>query len=156
MRRLFAMLGVGFLLAGCVTASDARSGLITVPTAAGIDITVAPGFSSAIQGFISDLVARGYHPKKIHCFSMARSHVSNSLHHSGNACDFDQSGWGRTAAPMYHVSDLAAKWGLRDGGEFRDWGHIDNGPHLSRRGRREAIGATPFYGPTSLMRDPHI
>jgi hypothetical protein len=33
---------------------------------------------------------------------------------------------------MYHVSVLAKLHGLRDGGSFRDWGHIDDGQPLSR------------------------
>ena len=129
------------------------NGLVTVATAAGLDITVAPGFASKIEGFIGDLVARGYHPHQIHCYASG-GHVQGSLHYSGHACDFDQRGWGLTAKPMYHVADLVAKWGLRDGGEFRDWGHIDDGPHLNRHRRLAAIQATPFYGPTSLYRNP--
>jgi hypothetical protein len=126
----------------------ASSGLITVSTAAGIDITVAPEFAGPITGFIRDVVARGYHPRRISCYSWGRGHVANSLHHVGKACDFDQRGWGVTATAMYHVADLSAKWGLRNGGEFRDWGHIDMGPHLSRARQARAIRATPFYGPT--------
>lgn len=124
------------------------SGIITIATAANIDIVVDREFASAIQGFIGDAVARGYHPRRISCYSWGRSHVANSLHHVGRACDFDQSGWGRTAGFMYHVADLARKWGLRDGGEFRDWGHIDMGPHLTRKRRIAVVHATPFYGPT--------
>ncbi len=126
-----------------------HGGLGTVSTAAGIDITVADDFAPAIQGFISDVVASGYHPHQIHCYATG-GHVHGSLHYSGHACDFDQSGWGRTAKAMYHVAALAAKWGLRDGGEFRDWGHIDNGPHLHRGSRAARLAANPpFYGATS-------
>jgi hypothetical protein len=49
-----------------------------VPTAAGIDITVAPSFAPAIRGFIADAVAAGYKPSRIKCFSLSRSHVRNS------------------------------------------------------------------------------
>jgi hypothetical protein len=31
---------------------------------------------------------------------------------------------------MYHVGDLAAKWGLRDGCSFGDCGHIDDGKNV--------------------------
>jgi hypothetical protein len=110
-----------------------NSSLITVPTAAGIDIKVAASFAPKIVPFIAALVARGYHPTKIHCYSGAASHVANSLHHTGQACDFNQRGWGKTDAPMYHVADLARQFGLRDGCAFRDCGHIDSG-------RREAHG----------------
>ena len=119
------------------------SGLEWVNTAAGIQIQVAGDFAAKIEGFIADVVARGYHPHQIHCYASG-GHVRGSLHYSGHACDFDQRGWGKTAAPMYHVADLCRKWGLRDGGEFRDWGHIDSGGHLSR-----AELHPPFYGATS-------
>jgi hypothetical protein len=123
---------------------------VTVPTAAGINITVAQKMVAPITGFIADLKARGYQPKKINCLNYSRSHVPGSLHFRGLACDFDQHGWGRTAPAMYRVADLVAKWGLRDGGEFRDWGHIDMGPHL-RRGSRAASREAhpPFYGATA-------
>jgi hypothetical protein len=133
-------------------ASFHMGGLVTVSTAAGISITVAASFEPKIMGFISDLVARGYHPPKIHCYATG-GHVAHSLHYSGHACDFNQRGWGLTDRPMYHVAALVAKWGLRDGGEFMDWGHIDDGPHLNRRARVAAVHATPFYGPTSEMQD---
>jgi len=106
-------------------------GLVTVPTAAGIDITVSKAMAAKMQAFIEDLMEVGYKPKQIHCFAR-RGHVRGSRHYSGNACDFDQRGWGKTAEMMYHVSVLAALHGLRDGGSFRDWGHIDDGLPLSR------------------------
>jgi hypothetical protein len=106
-------------------------GLVTVKTAAGIDIKVNPSFAPKIVAFIADVVASGYHPKQIHCAAHS-GHVHGSRHYSGAACDFDQRGWGKTAPAMYHVAALAKKHGLRDGGSFRDWGHIDDGQRLSR------------------------
>ena len=106
-------------------------GLVTVPTAAGIDITVSKNTAPKMQAFIEDLVEMGYKPKTIHCHAR-HGHVRGSRHYSGNACDFDQRGWGKTAKIMYHVSVLAKLHGLRDGGSFRDWGHIDDGLPLSR------------------------
>lgn len=108
------------------------SGLVTVQTAAGISITVASHLASQFQGFISDLVAQGYKPKHIGCFARG-GHVSNSRHYAGAACDIDQSGWGKTARPMYHVAALAAKHGLRDGCTFRDCGHVDDGSSVRKR-----------------------
>lgn len=99
--------------------------LITVQTAAGLPITVDPTFAPKIQGFISDLVASGYKPPRVTCYSTAKSHVRNSNHFWGGACDFNQGGWNKTDRPMYHVAALARKWGLRDGCTFRDCGHID-------------------------------
>lgn len=104
-------------------------GIVTVDTAAGIPIKVAANLVSKFQGFISDLIARGYTPKHIGCWAPVGTHVANSNHYHGGACDFDQTGWDRTASAMYHVGDLAKKWGLRDGCSFRrpDCGHIDDG-----------------------------
>jgi len=106
-------------------------GLVTVATAAGINITVSETMAPKMQAFITDLMEIGYKPKAIHCFARG-GHVRGSRHYSGNACDFDQRGWGKTARMMYHVSVLAKLHGLRDGGSFRDWGHIDDGLPLSR------------------------
>jgi hypothetical protein len=98
--------------------------MVTVHTAAGMSITVASSVAPKFEGFISDLVASGYQPKQVHCLASS-GHVSHSNHYWGGACDFDQTGRGRTAARMYHVADLAKKWGLRDGCTFSDCGHID-------------------------------
>jgi hypothetical protein len=98
-------------------------GLVTVATAAGIDITISKTMAPKMQAFIEDLVEMGYKPKTIHCYAR-HGHVRGSRHYSGNACDFDQRSWGKTAKMMYHVSVLAKLHGLRDGGSFRDWGHI--------------------------------
>jgi len=106
-------------------------GLVTVATAAGIDITLSEKMAPKMQAFIADLMEIGYKPKQIHCFAR-RGHVRGSRHYTGNACDFDQRGWGKTANMMYHVSVLAKVHDLRDGGSFRDWGHIDDGLPLSR------------------------
>lgn len=116
--------------------NGAPRGLVAVATAAGITITVAPAFANKILPFIAALAARGYKPRKIHCYASS-NHVPNSLHYTGHACDFDQTGWGKTARPMYHVGALVLQYGLRDGAEFRDWGHIDDGPHLMGRSLAE-------------------
>jgi hypothetical protein len=72
-------------------------GLVTVPTAAGISITVATSLANQFQGFIKDLVDEGYTPKQIHCWAPPGTHVPNSNHYHGGACDFDQTGWGQTS-----------------------------------------------------------
>jgi hypothetical protein len=138
--------------AGIYTARD-HGGLVTVSTAAGIDIKVNPSFAPKIVAFIADLVATGYKPKQIHCAAHG-GHVSGSRHYSGAACDFDQRGWGKTAPAMYKVAALARKHGLRDGGDFRDWGHIDDGARLTRVARvhriartRVARNVSPYYLP---------
>lgn len=113
-----------------VHAGHRGSGLITVQSAAG-SITIAASFQDKIVPFIADVWARGFRGR-VHCFARD-GHVRGSLHYSGNACDFAQTGWGRTRAPMYHVSDLTRKYGLRDGCSFRDCGHVDSGAPLGGR-----------------------
>ena len=109
---------------------NSARGVVTVPTAAGINITVSQLFAPKIVSFIDANVAAGRHFKQIHCLNFARTHVSNSLHFSGDACDFRPSPIGR----------LAGQYGLRDGCSFHDCMHIDNGPLLgssySARSRR--------------------
>ncbi len=108
----------------------AQADVIRVDTAGG-PIVVSPTFAGKIKGFIADVVARGY-KGYIHCHAKG-GHVRGSRHYSGNACDFAQTGWGKTVAVMYKVGDLAKKWGLRDGCSFRDCGHIDDGGRVGTR-----------------------
>ena len=117
--------------------AEASGGIVTVATAAGIPIRVAASLASRFTGFIADLVANGYKPSHIGCYASG-GHVPNSRHYAGAACDIDQRGWGKTAAPMYHVAALAAKHGLRDGCSFRhsDCGHLDDGQSLRRYAHR--------------------
>ena len=48
-------------------------GLVTVATAAGIDITVSKKMAPKMQAFIADLMEIGYKPKQIHCSRAPRS-----------------------------------------------------------------------------------
>jgi hypothetical protein len=78
-------------------------------------------------GFINQLESEGRPIRFLGCFSRW-GHVHHSLHHTGNACDIEQTGWGRTSyARMYRIRWMAHRWGLRDGCEFGDCGHIDTG-----------------------------
>lgn len=118
--------------------------LVTVPTAAGKAITVASSIAPQMQGFIADLVAAGYTPKRISCYSRSKTHVPGSLHFRGLACDFDQhivEGCDRTprrfcattAPKMHNVAALTSKWHLRNGCSFGDCGHIDSGSADARK-----------------------
>lgn len=130
----------------CLITSPVKAEVITVPSAAG-NITVSPAFAPKIQGFIADVVARGF-TGRVHCHARG-GHVRGSLHYSGDACDFAQRGWNKTVAVMYRVSDLATKWGLRDGCSFRDCGHIDSGARLARGKSKPSkiyATATPIRG----------
>lgn len=131
-------------------------------------IEVAPGFADKAAAVANELAAAG-HKVRIKCRSFGASHVENSLHFRSRACDVCQSGWGRTCVPRSLLTWIVSKHGLRDGCEFRDWGHFDDGPHLLRArvikncglayadavdGRRHLAGTgkappAPFYGPTS-------
>lgn len=132
--------------------------LVTVPTAAGISITVDKKLVDQFKGFIDDLVKLGYTPKHIGCWAPLGTHVANSNHYHGGACDFDQTGWGRTASPMYHVGNLAAKWGLRDGCTFRqaDCGHIDDGTNIGWKHPNSLIARYIDFQTRPVARSPQI
>lgn len=119
----------------CLSAVPSSAHLVTVQSAAG-RITVASEVADRFVGFISDVSARGFRGP-VHCYASS-GHVRHSNHYTGHGCDFAQRGWGRTVAPMYHIADLAAKWGLRDGCTFRDCGHVDlpSGGRVTRHASR--------------------
>lgn len=119
-----------------VFAQSARAELVTIPTAAGINITVAHDFAAPMQGFIADLVASGVRPSQIHCYNLARTHVPGSLHFTGRACDFNGSANRFRPMNRHRVSAMAARHGLRDGCDFGDCGHIDAGLAYAHRGAR--------------------
>lgn len=101
----------------------------TVPTAAGIDISCAPGFCAPAQDVIADLVATGFVPTDLGSYARG-GHVHGSYHYRSRAIDVAQCGWGCTPAPKQILRMIVASHGLRDGCEFRDSGHFDDGPHL--------------------------
>lgn len=135
MRRFLAALFLCAFIAAPAVARDRGENCPyqTVQTNAG-PICINAEVARAMAGFVDDVVARGF-KGRVHCYSLSHSHVRHSLHFTARACDFAQRGWGKTVAPMYHVADLAARHGLRDGCTFGDCGHIDNGPAVSA-GRR--------------------
>ena len=83
-------------------------GLVTVATAAGIDITLSEKMAPKMQAFIADLMEIGYKPKQIYC---PPPHVVVMFAARGITPGMpdlsDQRGWGKTAKMMYHVSVLA-------------------------------------------------
>jgi hypothetical protein len=133
MLRSMIAAALAFAFVAIPAAAEARPACpySTIDTAAG-PVCVNSEIASAMRGFIRDVVARGFHGR-VNCYSMGKSHVRHSLHKTGRACDFAQRGWNKTVRVMYHVADLAALHGLRDGCTFRDCGHIDNGPAATRR-----------------------
>jgi tetratricopeptide (TPR) repeat protein len=107
-----------------------RSGanLVTVNTAAG-SITVASYLAQRFKALIADLAAHGYKPHNVGCYN-STGHVAYSRHYQGAACDFDQWGRNLTVPFMHHASAIIHKHGFRDGCDFGDCGHIDDGLHL--------------------------
>ena len=95
------------------------SGLVTVSTAAGIDITVAGDFAPRAQAVIADAEASGIHLTRIRCFS-AGGHARMSNHHSGRACD---------TRPYIPASIVRAN-GLRSGRDFHDPEHFDDATNV--------------------------
>lgn len=107
-------------------------GLVTIGTAAN-PITVASDTADRFKSLIADLVANGF-KGEVDCYASS-GHVHHSLHYTGHACDFAQTGKGRVepgAGIMYHASDIIAKYGLRDGCSFGDCGHVDTGEAYDR------------------------
>lgn len=121
-------------------------GLVTVSTAAGIDITVARSAAPKFQGLIADLVAHGYKPDRINCFARG-GHVRRSYHYTGEACDIDNRA-NRRNRSRFQFADIIARHGLRDGCSFNyagvpDCGHVDTG---SRRLAAIPPQPHPFLG----------
>ena len=110
--------------------------LVTVHSAAG-PITVNAAHASQFVGAIADLVAAGFRGP-VHCYARG-GHVRHSLHYTGEACDFAQTGRNRVASGagiMYHAHAILAHWGLRDGCTFHDCGHADTGRTYAALTRR--------------------
>jgi hypothetical protein len=131
-----------------VGAAVARGGIVMVQTAAGIPIQVASSLSGRFRRLVAEFVAAGYRPRHIGCFARS-GHVHNSRHYAGAACDFDQRGWGKTVGFMYTATahQLIVSNGFRDGREFGDTGHVDDGRsvgshhrHYAYRSRRRYAG----------------
>lgn len=97
----------------------------TAQTEAG-PIRVAAAYADRFVGFINALVDSGYKPHEIGCFS-PHGHMLHSKHHWGGACDIDQRSRNRTSARMYHITELAHRFHLTDGCEWRnpDCGHVE-------------------------------
>jgi hypothetical protein len=106
--------------------------LVRVQTDAG-PIVVARHVAARFRALIHDLVAAGYRPRHIGCFAPG-GHVPQSYHYIGEACDFDQRGWGLTHPFMYRAGAIIRAHGFRDGCSFNDCGHVDTASH--RGGRR--------------------
>jgi len=121
---------------GVQASSYHPSGVVTVGTAAG-PITVASDAADKFVSLVNDLVAHGFHGS-VTC--AASGHMPNSLHHTGHACDFAQTARNRTVGVMYHVGNIIAAHGLRDGCSFGDCGHVDTGAPLE--GRRFAAASS--------------
>jgi len=113
--------------------------LVTVPTAAGIPITVARHLAPRFQALIADFVAHGYTPRRIGCYA-SYGHVPNSRHYAGAACDFDGSLSRSPFMRSYIAAKIIQKHHFRNGCSFvapfygiRDCGHVDDGRRRVRR-----------------------
>jgi hypothetical protein len=133
------MLGPG-LIHMLKSAHRSRSGLyicagcVVRETAAGI-VAVSADNANRLVGAIDALVEAGFRGP-VHCAAPYGTHVRNSLHHTGDACDMAQTGWGRSSAHiMYHASMILARFGVNDGCSFGDCGHISVGSREAHVGR---------------------
>lgn len=136
--------------------SPVSMALTTVQTAAGIPITVASHLATQFQSLISDFVAAGYKPKRIHCFARG-GHVPGSRHYLGAACDFDGSLSRNKFLRSSEANRIIVKNHFRNGCSFyyggtRDCGHIDFGPAYGHRRHRTAPRPFIYFDPTVYLR----
>lgn len=109
-------------------------------------VLVSSRLADRFKGLVNDFVAAGYRPRHIGCYARG-GHVRHSRHYLGEACDFDQTGWGKTNKFMYshQAAAIIRKWGFTNGCSFRDCGHVGtdgqygNRYKIARRGR-EKVG----------------
>jgi hypothetical protein len=99
------------------------AGCVIRDTLAGV-VAVSRENAERFVGVINELVQAGF-TGPIHC-AASGGHVRNSKHYSGNACDFAQTGWGKTVGLMYTktASAIIASHGLTNGCSFKDCGHV--------------------------------
>lgn len=102
-------------------AATAGLGLVTVRTAAGLDITCSAGFAGPAAALIAAAVERGIRFRRITCYSTARSH----RHHRGVCVSNHCSGEAFDSHPSI-PAQLVRQHGLRSGCDFRDCPHVDN------------------------------
>ena len=121
--------------------TEGNGPLAPVTTRSGKSVQVAAVFQKNFQGFIDDLEATGYVIKEIGGYShrrMVSNNASWSYHASGAAIDINPgpNGFfyrskvgGRTITDMpSNVGEIAAKWGLGWGG---NWRNITDAMHFS-------------------------
>lgn len=121
------------------------STLTTFIATSGYKLTVATHLVPRWNALITDFVAAGYRPRHVSCFSTG-GHVPNSRHYYGAACDFDQRGWGLTVPFMYHAHKIIVKHGFRDGCDFNDCGHVDDGVSLHNRRNNYYVNYNNYRG----------
>ena len=118
----------------------AGSNLTTVTTPSGKRFTVHKAAAESFEGFARDLEASGYRIKSIggYNYRSIRGGSGLSQHAYGNAIDINPAqnpmGYGplKTDLPS-NVSDMAAKWGLSWGG---DWKRRKDAMHFEWTGRQ--------------------
>jgi hypothetical protein len=106
--------------------------LSTFTAPSGHNLIVRTDLVPRWHALISDFIKAGYKPRHIGCYARG-GHVPNSRHYAGAACDFDQTGWGQTVPFMYNAHAIIQKHGFRDGCDFNDCGHVDDGLSIRRQ-----------------------
>lgn len=119
------------------------SHLTTITTPSGKKLTVHEAAAAAFKGFLGDLEASGYKIDSVAGYSNRSIRGSSKLsqHAYGNAIDINPGknpmGYGplKTDLPP-NVSDMAAKWGLSWGG---DWKNRKDAMHFEWAGKTPAL-----------------
>lgn len=126
---------------GVASAASEGIKLIEEKTEAGV-IKVDQAYAERFKELIADFAAAGYHMTRVHCWAPVGTHVRHSRHYLGQACDFNQTGWGKTDHFMYthEAAAIIEKHGFTNGCRFRDCGHVGtDGQGGSRYATRKRI-----------------
>jgi TP901 family phage tail tape measure protein len=140
------------------------SNLVPITSPSGKKTMVHAAAAESFQGFINELEGSGYHINSLggHNHRLKRGGHSLSQHAFGNAIDINpqRNPFGRqliTDMPQ-NVRDMAAKWGLSWGG---DWKSVKDAMHFEWTGRKpwmendpsKAIADVPAATPASMTKD---
>lgn len=133
-----------------------EANLTEIQVSNGLRTKVHKAAASAFQGFVNELIDQGYEVKSLggHNLRSKRGRNSLSEHAWGNAIDINPSqnpmGKSLVTDMPANISELAAKWGLSWGG---DWKSVKDAMHFEWRGNVAGVQQT---APTGMLQPPEI
>jgi hypothetical protein len=109
---------------------------------------------TAFEGLLNDLIKLGYHPTSSGGFNYRNIRGGDKLsqHAYGTAIDLNSMSnpMGQSASDIPHAAELAKKWGLEWGG---NWKNRPDPMHFEYAGQNS--GAGQAQGPEAPPQDPH-